>query len=315
MAEVTAALRLASATPGCGPRCGPGSSSSASRAAGWSRRLTPSAGTWKPSWPAGRSGGWRSRPGSSSASKPRPRAPRRAAPAGRWPGPRSSCAISPTASAPPPWSRVAWPPRSRAGRAGPPDRDLTVPARLPPAIEGALYFVCSEALANIAKHAQGDSGLGAVTVERGDVVARLVDDGRGGADPRGSGLRGLADRVEALGGELQSRDRTPGGTALVAGSPSRGPESGHRRRLAADPGGSAPAANRCGLRDRRHGCRRRRAAPRGCPGRPDAVIVDIRMPPGYTDEGIRAAHRLRRTHRRSASWCCRSTSRASGRCG
>ena len=75
--------------------------------------------------------------------------------------------------------------------------------RLPEPVETAAYYVVAEALTNVAKYAQA-SGV-VVRVERLNGVARVevADDGVGGADPaRGSGLRGLADRVEALGGRL-----------------------------------------------------------------------------------------------------------------
>ena len=98
--------------------------------------------------------------------------------------------------------------------------DLTVPeGRLPPAVEGAVYFVCAEALTNIAKHANATRASVAITVDHGAVVARIVDNGCGGADRNGSGLRGLADRVEALGGWLSVGDRDEGGTELMARIP------------------------------------------------------------------------------------------------
>jgi signal transduction histidine kinase len=98
--------------------------------------------------------------------------------------------------------------------------DLAVhEGRLPPAVEGAVYFVCAEALTNIAKHANATRASVAITVDNGAVVARIVDDGRGGADRTGSGLRGLADRVEALGGRLSVTDRSQGGTVLMARIP------------------------------------------------------------------------------------------------
>ena len=107
-----------------------------------------------------------------------------------------------------------------AERARPTQVRLSVtPHRLPPAVEGAVYFVCAEGLANIAKHARAATAAIEVTVEHGLVIARVVDLGRGGADPRGSGLRGLRDRVEALGGAFTVRSASGGGTALVAEIP------------------------------------------------------------------------------------------------
>jgi signal transduction histidine kinase len=89
--------------------------------------------------------------------------------------------------------------------------------RLPEPIEAALFFVCSEALTNVAKHALASRASIDVTEERGHVVATIVDDGVGGANPgHGSGLRGLADRVEALGGRLLVESPRAGGTRLVA---------------------------------------------------------------------------------------------------
>jgi signal transduction histidine kinase len=76
--------------------------------------------------------------------------------------------------------------------------------RLPDQVEVAAYYVVSEGLANIAKHAQATSASVAVARANARLVVEIVDDGVGGADPeRGSGLRGLADRVEALGGGLR----------------------------------------------------------------------------------------------------------------
>ena len=82
--------------------------------------------------------------------------------------------------------------------------------RSPAPVEAAAYFVCAEALTNVAKYA-GASAV-RIDVERSHERLRvaIADDGGGGADPeRGSGLRGLADRVEALGGRL-SVDSPPG---------------------------------------------------------------------------------------------------------
>ena len=73
---------------------------------------------------------------------------------------------------------------------------------LPADIEAVAYFVCSEALANIAKHAGASRVSVSVTTGDGRVRVAIQDDGRGGANPaHGTGLRGLADRLEALGGE------------------------------------------------------------------------------------------------------------------
>ena len=88
------------------------------------------------------------------------------------------------------------------------------------ATEAALYFVCSEALANAAKHA-GAASISIHMARMGDeLVAAIEDDGVGGADPaRGTGLSGLRDRVEALGGSITVADRAVHGTRVVASIP------------------------------------------------------------------------------------------------
>jgi signal transduction histidine kinase len=86
--------------------------------------------------------------------------------------------------------------------------------RYPPSVEAAAYFVIAEALTNTAKHA-GATRSQVIVEEHGDgLVVGVDDDGRGGADLRGSGLRGIKDRVEALGGGFRL-DSPPGhGTQL-----------------------------------------------------------------------------------------------------
>lgn len=75
--------------------------------------------------------------------------------------------------------------------------------RLEPAIEAALYYFVAEALTNVAKYAGATSARVRLAISEGVVIAEVSDDGAGGADPeRGSGLRGLADRIEALDGRL-----------------------------------------------------------------------------------------------------------------
>jgi signal transduction histidine kinase len=91
--------------------------------------------------------------------------------------------------------------------------------RLPESVEVAAYYVVAEALANVQKYAgAGRVGVRA-TIEGDELVVEVVDDGTGGADPEGSGLRGLADRVEAIGGTLTVESPTAGGTRLVARMP------------------------------------------------------------------------------------------------
>jgi len=102
----------------------------------------------------------------------------------------------------------------------PVDLDITTDVRLAEPIEVAAYFVASEALANVAKHS--DATRIDVSLERrdGNLWLSVRDDGVGGADAaRGSGIVGLNDRVEALGGSLRV-DSSPGeGTQIVAQLP------------------------------------------------------------------------------------------------
>jgi signal transduction histidine kinase len=102
-----------------------------------------------------------------------------------------------------------------ARRAGiPVELEISVGTLLP-AVEAVVYFVCAEALANAAKHAEASSVTISVSQSRGRLSLTLADDGVGGADPgKGSGLRGLADRIEALGGKLSVRSPPGGGTRL-----------------------------------------------------------------------------------------------------
>jgi signal transduction histidine kinase len=91
---------------------------------------------------------------------------------------------------------------------------------MPDAVESAAYFVVAEALTNVAKYAEATRAT--VNVERVDgiVEVAVVDDGVGGADPgRGSGLRGLADRLSALDGELDVQSAAGAGTTIRARIP------------------------------------------------------------------------------------------------
>ena len=104
---------------------------------------------------------------------------------------------------------------------------VTVPAhRWPPALEAAVYFTCSEALTNVAKYAQASQVQLHVTSTDTQLRVEITDDGTGGADPaNGSGLRGLADRIEALGGHLTITSPPGHGTRLTADLPLPGPLS------------------------------------------------------------------------------------------
>jgi PAS domain S-box-containing protein len=91
--------------------------------------------------------------------------------------------------------------------------------RLPDTVEAAAYFVVAEALANVQKHAAARRVVVSVTADENGLDVRVADDGVGGADAAGHGLRGLADRVEALGGRLTVESPRRGGTVLRAAIP------------------------------------------------------------------------------------------------
>jgi signal transduction histidine kinase len=98
--------------------------------------------------------------------------------------------------------------------------DVDLPGRLEPKLEAALYFTVSEALANVVKYASATKVAIRATADVRQAVIEISDDGVGGADPsRGSGLRGLADRVEAVGGWLSVTSPPGGGTTVVATVP------------------------------------------------------------------------------------------------
>ena len=92
--------------------------------------------------------------------------------------------------------------------------------RLPEQIEVAAYYVVAEALANVQKHAGARRAHVRVATGAGRVDVSVSDDGAGGADEEGSGLRGLSDRVDSLGGRLSLESPAGGGTQLAARIPS-----------------------------------------------------------------------------------------------
>jgi signal transduction histidine kinase len=98
-----------------------------------------------------------------------------------------------------------------------------VPAvRLPEPVEAALYYVVAESLTNAAKHSGATEGHVELSTTTEKVVVDIRDNGSGGASmARGSGLRGLADRVEALGGDFDVLSPMDGGTVIQAALPLR----------------------------------------------------------------------------------------------
>jgi signal transduction histidine kinase len=94
------------------------------------------------------------------------------------------------------------------------------PERAPPTVETAIYFTVAEALTNITKHAHATRASVTVDATDGALVAEIVDDGVGGARPTaGSGLCGLTDRMEAVGGTLSVESPPAGGTRVRAHAP------------------------------------------------------------------------------------------------
>jgi signal transduction histidine kinase len=100
--------------------------------------------------------------------------------------------------------------------------DLRLPGRLPGPVEAAAYFVVSEALTNVVRHAAARSVRVNGRIADGRLVLTVVDDGVGGAVVRaGGGLAGLAVRLEALDGELSVTSRAGGPTEVRATCPVR----------------------------------------------------------------------------------------------
>jgi signal transduction histidine kinase len=116
--------------------------------------------------------------------------------------------------------------------------------RLPEQVELAVYFVLCEALTNVAKYASATKAAVALTQRGGRLAVEVSDNGVGGADlGRGTGLRGLAERVAAIDGRLEIDSRPGEGTIVRAGLPcreptrDRGPQrDGFRARQATPPG-------------------------------------------------------------------------------
>ena len=102
----------------------------------------------------------------------------------------------------------------------PVELDITADTRFPEPIEVAAYYVASEALANATKHAQASRVEVTLATRNGRLLLSVRDDGVGGADPaRGSGLVGLSDRVQALGGTVSVHSPAGAGTRLLVDLP------------------------------------------------------------------------------------------------
>jgi signal transduction histidine kinase len=97
--------------------------------------------------------------------------------------------------------------------------DVQVDGRLPAECEATAYYVVSEAFANAVKHARASAVEIRVEAAEGILTVQVSDDGVGGADSRGSGLTGIRDRVEAVGGTLAVHSPPGSGTVLTARLP------------------------------------------------------------------------------------------------
>ncbi len=96
---------------------------------------------------------------------------------------------------------------------------VDVPTRPSPAVETAAYFVVAEALANAIKYGEPERIEIRIRRANGTLIAEIEDDGRGGADPAGHGLAGLAQRVRALDGRLHVESPVGGPTTVRAELP------------------------------------------------------------------------------------------------
>jgi signal transduction histidine kinase len=125
-----------------------------------------------------------------------------------------------------------------AGRATVPVEVLESPRqRLPDEIEAAAYFVVSECLANVGKHAQASSATVLVRADGGRLLVEVRDDGTGGADvENGHGIQGLQDRVGALGGTLAVESPAGAGTRVLATIPLAMPAEAEESWLPTRPG-------------------------------------------------------------------------------
>jgi signal transduction histidine kinase len=111
------------------------------------------------------------------------------------------------------------------------------------ATETVLFYVCSEAMVNAQKHARASSVTIDLAVRGEGLVLTVSDDGRGGADPMGSGFIGLADRLSAAGGRLRVDSTAGSGTTLVGWvplSPDLDPRADVQMAGRGDPGPSEP---------------------------------------------------------------------------
>ena len=162
---------------------------------------------------------------------------------------------------------------------------------MPEAVELVAYFVVAEALTNVAKYASATHATVAVERTNGRVIVRVADDGVGGADPDdGTGLRGLVDRLAVIDGRLEiesapghgNHDHREDPMRVVVADDSVLLREGVVRLLEEwgfEVVGQAGDAEDLMRKVNAH--------------KPDVAVVDIRMPPTNTDDGLRAALQIR----------------------
>jgi hypothetical protein len=148
--------------------------------------------------------------------------------------------------------------RSLAGRVSvPTELRVAVPVRLDPTIEAAAYFFVSEALTNVGKYANAKSVSVELELTGDALIATVTDNGIGGADlAKGSGLRGLADRVQALGGRLEIESVRGKGTKLRAKLPTKVARVSERLATQRDSVSALARRSECNGEDRRRIARR-----------------------------------------------------------
>ncbi|RXZ69710.1 sensor histidine kinase [Agromyces albus] len=97
--------------------------------------------------------------------------------------------------------------------------DVQAEGRLPEVIESTAYFVVAESLANVAKHSRATRGWVRAHVRDGELELVVRDNGVGGASPEGSGMVGIADRVDAVGGRIEIESPPGAGTTITVRMP------------------------------------------------------------------------------------------------
>ena len=116
------------------------------------------------------------------------------------------------------------------------DLDVALGERLPEPLEVAAYYIVSESLTNIGKHSRATHATVRVAMTGDNLLVDVSDNGVGGADTEnGTGLRGLADRVEALGGTLAISTPSTGGTRITARIPAHTGQAARPRALKPSP--------------------------------------------------------------------------------